>query len=255
MKLALVTGGTKRLGAAIARGLAVDGYDLALHTRSTEPPEADLLRALAEAGSTWRILRADLGEEVDCAGLVDQVAQAFGRAPDLLVNNASMLNEGGWRTVSRETLAHHFEVNCIAPIMLVQALAAALPADGRGAVINILDQRIVNPPTDQAAYTASKLALGAMTRVLARAFAPQLRVNAVAPGLTLPGHDYSSSQVARLAGEMPLEILPTPAAIADAVLCLARAEAITGQVLCVDAGASLESWRNDFVHMFDGAGE
>ena len=134
-------------------------------------------------------------------------------------------------------------------MLLAQALARALPDGADGAVVNILDQRVLNPPVDQAAYTASKLALANLTRVLARAFAPRVRVNAVAPGLTIPGDDYADDQVRRLAAAMPLGRLPQPADVADAVAFLAGARAVTGQTLFVDGGASLESWPRDFVHM------
>ncbi|WP_420141062.1 SDR family oxidoreductase, partial [Sphingomonas sp.] len=138
----------------------------------------------------------------------------------------------------------HLAVNFVTPLMLTRAAAAA----GTRAVVNLIDQRIVNPPIDQAAYTASKLALGASTKVLARAFAP-MRVNAVAPGLTLPGPDYAAGHLPALTAMMPLGRLPDPADVADAVVYLAGADAVTGQTLYVDGGAAMESFRRDFVHL------
>ena len=143
------------------------------------------------------------------------------------------------------------DVNFSAPLLLIRSFAAAL-AGRHGVVINILDQRVVNPPVDQAAYTASKLALASMTRVLARAFAPALRINAVAPGMTLPGDDYEAGQWDRLAAAMPLARNSPPAEIVEAIVYLLRAQAVTGQTLFVDGGANLESYVRDFVHLMRG---
>jgi NAD(P)-dependent dehydrogenase (short-subunit alcohol dehydrogenase family) len=242
--LALVTGGFARLGAAIATRLAEQGYDLALHGRAERTPEPALNRAIAQAGVRWAPFAQDLAEPSSADLLVAAVAEHFGRGPDVLVNSAALFEEGGWIDLTREQLDRHLAVNFTAPIMLTRAAAAA----GARAAVNIVDQRIVNPPLDQAAYTASKLASAATTRLLARAFAP-MRVNAVAPGLTIPGDDYRPGQVEALADMMPLGTLPSPDQVADAVAYLAGAEAVTGQTLFVDGGAALESYARDFVHI------
>jgi NAD(P)-dependent dehydrogenase (short-subunit alcohol dehydrogenase family) len=239
--LALVTGGLTRLGAAIAARLAAAGYDLALHGRHESAPAPVLAAAIAGHQVGSAIFAADLADSAAVDGLIDRVAAHFGRAPDLLVNSAAIFEEGDWAAMTRAQLERHLAVNFTAPLLLSRAAARA----GAGAIVNVIDQRIVNPPTDQAAYTASKLALGATTRLLARALAPA-RINAVAPGLTIPGDDYDPAQVERLAGMMPLGRLPSPDQVADAVAYLAGADAITGQTLFVDGGASLESYARDF---------
>ncbi|WP_294392697.1 SDR family oxidoreductase [uncultured Sphingomonas sp.] len=241
--LALVTGGLTRLGAAIAARLAEDGYDLALHGRGGGALDAPA-PALEQAGTKWARFAADLADGTAVESLLPRVTDHFGRAPDLLVNNAALFEEGDWTDLSRDVLERHLAVNLTAPLLLTRALAAA----GGRAVVNIVDQRIVNPPVDQAAYTASKLALGAITRVAARAFAP-MRINAVAPGLTIPGDEYQDDQIDRLARAMPLARLPSPDQVADAVAYLAGAQAVTGQTLFVDGGATLESYKRDFVHL------
>lgn len=249
MKLALITGGLSKLGSVIAAWLAEAGYDLALHMRLPGDPAGELAACIARTGVRWAVFPAELSEAGAVEGLVARVAAHFGRAPDLLVNSASMLSEGGWDEVSLDALVDHFRVNTAAPLILAQRFAAALPQGAGGAIINILDQRITNPPPDQAAYTLSKLSLAAATRSLARAFAPSVRVNAIAPGLTIPGSEYAADQVARLAEMMPLGQLPDADAVAEAVAYLAAADAVTGQILFVDGGASLESYPRDFVHM------
>ncbi len=249
MTLALITGGLSKLGAVIAARLARAGYDLALHVRASGAPEGDLAAAIAQTGVRWATFPADLSDSEAVESLVDRIAAHFGRPPTLLVNSASILSEGGWGDVTLDALLEHFRVNTAVPLILAQRFAAALAPDGCGAIVNILDQRITNPPPDQAAYTLSKLALAAATRSLARAFAPAVRINAVAPGLTIPGPEYGDDQVDRLAGMMPLGRLPSAGQVADTIAFLASAETMTGQILFVDGGASLESYPRDFAYM------
>lgn len=248
-RVALVTGGLDRIGAAIAARLAADGWTLALHARHPHDPAPSLREALERHGTVHAFFTAELADETAVTGLIPAVTDRLGAPVTALVNSASMIAEGGWDAVDAGSLLAFHRVNVVAPTLLVRALAAQLPLGLSGAVVNIVDQRVANPPVDQAAYTASKLALASLTPVLARAHAPALRVNAVGPGLTIPGDDYAPGQAARLADRMPLRRLPAPADIAEAVAFLLRAEAVTGQTLMVDGGASLESFRHDFVHM------
>lgn len=247
--LAVVTGGLHRVGAAIAARLAEQGYDLALHAHRDGTPDLALQKALADHGRASAVFTANLADSSESEALIGRVTAHFGRAPDALVNSASIISEGAWADLSHADLAHHLDVNFVAPLLLTRAFAVALKAQQQGAVVNILDQRVRNPPVDQAAYTASKLALASVTRVMARAFAPAVRINAVAPGMTLPGDDYSAEQWSRLAAQMPLGRNSAPKDIADAVAYLLGAPAITGQILFVDGGANLDSFARDFVHL------
>jgi NAD(P)-dependent dehydrogenase (short-subunit alcohol dehydrogenase family) len=245
-KLALVTGGLHRVGAAIAARLAREGYALALHKRSEAAADTVLAEALAETGAEHRSFAADLADPAAVDALIPAVTEAFGRAPDLLVNNAALFAEGEWSDLSAAALAEMLQVNLSAPVMLAKALVAA--SDGaRPAIVNIVDQRVAQPVPDQIAYSLSKSALWQATPTLAVAFGNRARVNAVAPGLTMATEDYSDTQVERLAKRMPLGALPTPAQIADAVVYLARAEAVTGQTIFVDGGAHLAPMGRDFV--------
>lgn len=246
--LALVTGGLHRIGAAIARALAAAGYDLVLHYHRDSSVEAGLAEALAASRAVWQPLAADLSAPGAAATLFAEATAQHGRAPMLVINNASRFGEGGWEALSDDSLAEHLSTNLVAPVLLARALAASATASGTtGAVVNILDQRVLNPVPDQTAYTISKQALWQATRTLAVAMAPAVRVNAVAPGLTLPTDDYAPGQMERLAGAMPLERLATPAEIADAVVYLAQAGSVTGQTIFVDGGANLRSYERDFV--------
>jgi NAD(P)-dependent dehydrogenase (short-subunit alcohol dehydrogenase family) len=247
-KLALVTGGLHRVGAAISARLAREGYMLAIHKRS--PGEADpvLVEALAETEARSHRFAADLSNPAEVDALIPAVIEKFGCVPDLLVNNAALFAEGEWAGLSAAALAEMMQVNHHAPVMLAKALVAASEGQ-RPAIVNIVDQRVVHPVPDQIAYSLSKSALWQATATLAVAFGNRARVNAVAPGLTMATEDYSAAQVERLAKLMPLGALPTPAQIADAVVYLARAEAVTGQTIFVDGGAHLAPMARDFVQL------
>lgn len=245
-KLALVTGGLHRVGAAISARLAREGYALALHKRSAAEADPVLAEAIAETGVRAHRFAADLADPAAVEALIPAVAEKFGRVPDLLVNNAALFAEGEWPDLSAAALATMMQVNHHAPVMLAKALVAASESR-RPAIVNIVDQRVVHPVPDQIAYSLSKSALWQATATLAVAFGGRARVNAVAPGLTMATDDYSAAQVDRLAKRMPLGALPTPAQIADAVAWLARAEAVTGQTIFVDGGAHLAPLGRDFV--------
>lgn len=248
-RLALVTGGCRRVGAAIAARLAGEGYALALHASSNATPEPQLAQAIARAGVDWAPFTADLVDGDAVAALVPRIADHFGRAPDLLVNNASRFEWDAPDSVSLACMVGHYAVNAAAPAVLIRAIAAAASAERPATVVNILDQRVAEPNSDQLSYTISKLALADLTTILARHYAPAVRVVAVAPGLTLPTGDYDAAQMQRLAESMPLHRLPTPADIADAIVYLVGAGAVTGQTIFVDGGAHLCRFERDFVFL------
>lgn len=249
MKIALVTAGHHRLGAAIAARLAQAGWALALHSRKPETPDPDLVAALDHAQVPWHSFTADLNDAAAVSALIPDITAHFGAAPSLLVNNASRFDWDDADTLSHEALLTHFSINTAAPVLLATALARATAADAQACVVNILDQRIRQPGGDQLSYTISKLALSGATEALARALAPKVRVNAVAPGLVIPTPDYTPQQMEALRAAMPLGLLPDPADVADAVAWLAQAPAVTGQTLFVDGGAALKSFERDFLFL------
>lgn len=247
-RLALVTGGHRRLGGAIAARLAREGWAVAIHGSHDAEPEPELALAFSVGGAEWQGFVADFAEPGAARGLMAAVTKAFGRAPDLLVNSAAIFGQDTLNTVSDDDLSRHFAVNASAPALLTAAFASGEGAGDR-AIVNLLDQRLAQPHGDQLAYTLSKFALAGLTEVTARTLAPRIRVNAVAPGLTIATDDYADDASVRLAAKMPLERLSTPTDIADAVLYLASAKAVTGQVIRVDGGAHQVNWARDFMHL------
>ena len=248
-KLALVTGGCRRLGARISERLAASGYELALHGHSDPQPDDQLMAVLDKTSVRWHGFVADFAAEGAAVQLVQDVADHFGKAPDLVVNNASLFEYDDADSIDQPTMEHHLRINTVVPTLITSRLSGLLKSGDRAAVVHILDQRVRNPNGDQLSYTISKQALAEAVRTLARACAPQLRVNGVAPGLTLPTHDYDKTQMTRLAEAMPLGRLSDPEDIAEAVRFLAEAPAITGQTIFVDGGAHLESYDRDFVFL------
>lgn len=248
--LALVTGGCRRLGAAIGAALASAGYDLAIHGGTHGDPDPALLAAIADAGVDRRFFSADLADADAVAALLPAVIAQCGRAPAVLVNNAARFDYDSPADVTQAGLLDHYAVNAAAPVLLIQALAATGEA---AVVVNILDQRIAAPNGDQLSYTLSKLALSEATSILARHYAPHVRVSAVAPGLTLSAPDLDGERLAAATRHMPLDRLPEPAEIAAAVLYLVGARSVTGQTIFVDAGAHLCRYARDFPFL-DGEG-
>ena len=239
----------RRLGAIIAARLAEAGYDLALSSHGSGKPEAGLAQTLETSGAQWSHFAADLSDPSQAAGLVQSVHDHFGRAPDVLVNNAAMFGQDDWSNMDAASLLAHFQLNLFSPLLLSKTLVEAAGDTAQPAIVHIVDQRIQNPNGDQLSYTLSKQALAQSVRSLAIAFGPRARVNAVAPGLVIPTDDYDDTQMKRLASEMPLGHLPDPANVAEAVLYLATARDITGQILFVDGGANLKSFSRDFMHL------
>lgn len=234
----LVTGAARRIGAAIARRLHADGYDLALHCHGSVDDMQALAAALetARAGSV-QVLSADLRDPQQLAPLVQQGIARYGRL-DGLVNNASNFFPTPLEQAGPAQWDALFAVNARAPFFLAQAAAPHLRASG-GAIVNLADVYADTPLRDHAPYSAAKAALVSLTRGLAQSLAPQVRVNAVAPGAILwPEQAQDDAARQAILRDTALGRAGTPADIAAAVAWLLSAEAgyITGQVLHVDGG-------------------
>jgi len=230
----LVTGGTKRLGFTIARALANAGFDLILHARTHDDDAERAAAALASMGRRVDVLTADLG---DPTAVEAMAAQASRSTPALsgLVNNAALFDEDRLDELTPVRFFRHQTVNTLTPLLLAKGLRANL-AKGHGAIINILDHNIENPNVDFLSYKLSKFALAGSVRILARDLAPEIRVNGVAPGLTLPSPLQTQDEFDRIHNAVPLDRGSRPDDVAAAVVYLMSAAAVTGQVLFVDGG-------------------
>ncbi|MBS7540630.1 SDR family oxidoreductase [Ancylobacter lacus] len=236
--VALVTGGAVRIGRAISLALAAGGYDVVVHVRR-EGRDGDAIRnELAATGARAALVCADLADRDAVAGLLP-AAEALLGTVHLLVNNASEFHRDEVGALPPALWDRHFDVNLRAPVMLAEAMATRLPAGRTGAVVNILDQRVLKPTPRFFSYSLAKAGLWQATRMLAQALAPRVRVNAVAPGPTLRNSRQDAGAFARQSGAVPLGRGPTPEEIAAAVLFLAGAPSVTGQTLAVDGGQHL----------------
>lgn len=239
--VALVTGGARRIGAAICLALAEAGYAVIIHcNRSLGEAEA-LAARIRAAGGAAAIIVGDLADLDALPGLYAQACRPFG-PPDLLVNNASLFVSDSLEKLDPKLLRANLAVNAEAPILLAQAFAGMLPPGRRGAIVNILDQRVLRPNPQHFSYSLAKAMLFHATRTMAQALAPLIRVNAVGPGPTLANEVDGETGFAREARGTLLGAVVNPEEIAAAVLYLAGAEKVTGQIIAVDSGQHL-GWR------------
>lgn len=234
-RVVLVTGAARRLGRAIALHLAEQGWDLAVHYRSSAAEAIQTARDATALGARAATFAADLADEAQCAALLPAVQARFGRA-DAVVNNASLFEYDSVADFTCAAMERHWRANTAPAIVLARALHAA----GGGAVVNLLDQKLWNPNPDYLSYTLSKAALEAATTLLAQALAPGTRVCGVAPGVTLPSGPLDGAAFERAHRLTPLARSSTPEDIARAVAFLLVSPAITGTTLLVDGGQHLQ---------------
>ena len=237
-RAALVTGAARRIGLAICRRLAADGWAVALHYRGSEAAARDAVAEIEAGGGRAVALQADLAVEQDSASLLDRATEALGPI-GCLVNNASEFDLDLAGTVTRESWDRHLEPNLRAPFLLCQDFARLLPEQRSGVVINLLDQRVLNLTPFFVSYTVSKAALWTLTRTLALALAPRIRVNAIGPGPCLPSPRQSQAQFDRQCAQMPLRRGTSPEEIAAAAQFILAMPAMTGQMIALDGGQHL----------------
>ncbi|GAN00122.1 folM alternative dihydrofolate reductase 1 [alpha proteobacterium U9-1i] len=230
----LVTGAGKRVGAAIAARLGADGWFVWVHHNSAQADAEGVAKGIITSGGRAETVRADLSRE----GEIDAMAAKLAARGDWsgVVNSAASFIEDRIDTFTFDAAERQIRLNLIAPIYLARRFAA----DGRrGFVVNIADQKVLNPNPDFLSYTLAKLGLAHATATLAMALAPNVRVNCIAPGLMLPSGDQTAENFARVHSRTLTGRGATPAQVADAVAFFATADNITGALLPVDGGQHL----------------
>ncbi|PHP68224.1 short chain dehydrogenase [Zhengella mangrovi] len=235
---ALVTGGAKRIGAAIARDLAAHGFAVAVHyNRSPDAAEA-LVASIRADGGTAQAVGADLADAAATTGLIDAAAAALGPVT-LLVNNASVFEDDCVTDFDLEQFERHFAVHLKAPSLLARAMAGQLPATASGLIVNMIDQRVLSLTPRFYSYTLSKSALWTATRTMAQALAPRIRVNAIGPGPTLPNERQTQADFDRQVEGLILQRGPGLEEFGATVRWMWQTPSFTGQIVALDGGQHL----------------
>jgi len=237
-KVALVTGSSSGIGEAVARHLAEAGASVVINSASSVEAGQKVAESLPKA----TYVQADIGDADACSALVQATLDRFGRL-DVLVNNAGttkVIAHEDLDAVTDEIWHRIFDVNVLGAWHLTRAAVPALQESGNGVVVNISSVAGQRPTGSSIPYAVSKAALNHLTLLLARALGPQIRVNAVAPGLVdTPWTAWWGARKDQVAAETPLKRYAQPADVAEAVMGLVRSGFVTGQVITVDGGHSL----------------
>jgi pteridine reductase len=234
-RIALVTGAGRRLGRVFAEALVERGAGVVAHYRESAEGALEVVEGARERGVEAVAIQADLARPEEAEALIDRAGAEVG-AIDLLVNSASIFEEMGPLETTLEAWQRHFQVNLTAPFLVSRAFALQELEDA--SIVNILDWRALRPGADHFPYTISKAALAALTRSLAQALAPEIRVNGLALGAVLPPSDGSG-------GDEPLAHVPAarwaePDEVVEALLFLLTGPTyITGEILHLDGGRHL----------------
>jgi NAD(P)-dependent dehydrogenase (short-subunit alcohol dehydrogenase family) len=232
---ALVTGGAVRIGRSLCETLADAGASVLIAYRESATEAKALEQDLRSRGGTAWAIASNLDTETGCIELMERAIQTAGPL-DILINNAAQFRKGRFDTMTEADLLAEFRVNLFAPLLLAGALARQ---NRPGQVVHLLDRRVTSTDAERVPYVLSKKALAEATRMAALAFAPRIRVNAVAPGAVLPPAAEGPDYLKEKAGFIPLQRFSPPRDVAEAVLFLLTSPSLTGQILYVDGGQSL----------------
>ena len=234
-RVALVTGAGRRLGRAMASALAGRGMTVALHNHASKTGAQELKQEIMDAGGRAACFEADLTDAHAARALPGRVMEEFGRV-DVLVNSAAVMHRLGFEETTPERWDAIQDLNLRAVFFCTQGAAPALRS-ARGKVVNLADLAGLEPWPGFAAHSISKAGIVMLTQVLARSLAPEVTVNAIAPGAVLVPDDYDSDERERLARATPLRRLGTPSDVISALLYLLEGgDFVTGEILVVDGG-------------------
>lgn len=237
-KNVLVTGGARRIGAAIARDLARAGWGVAIHCRDSRDEAEALAAGIRADGGRAAVVVGDLADVQAVYRIVSDSVAALGPL-GLLVNNASMFEKDEIGTLDPDLFERQMRVNLTAPCLLADAFVGHLPEGATGHIVNLIDQRVLKPTPQFFSYTLSKAALHMATRTLAQALAPRVRVNAIGPGPTLANTRQGDDDFARQSAAVLLGYGPRLEEFGRTIRWLVETPSITGQMICLDGGQHL----------------
>ncbi len=238
-KTALVTGGGIRLGRAIVLALAREGCNVAIHFNTSKDEAVEVKQQALDLGVKAEIYQFDLSDFSSVDQLVADVNHKLGNL-DILINSAGNYKKGNGIKTDLDALQTSFNVNLFAPWWLIKAFVKQLPAEKNGKIVNICDAGIFRTATDHFAYRLTKKALYEMTRMFALELAPNITVNAVAPGIMLPLAGYEHTDMEQVASRnIPLNRIGSPEIIAENVLHILHQDFMTGSIIKVDGGENI----------------
>jgi len=237
-KVALVTGAAKRLGRSLALALAERGAELAVHYHASEREAHELLAQLKRAGGKPVAVPGDISRAADVERIVEAAMQAFGRI-EILVNSAAIFYRTPFATLTEADWDRVLGVNLKGPFLLCRRVGEIMLRQGRGKILNLADIGGMKVWAEYLPYSVSKAGLIALTQGLAKALAPAVQVNAIAPGTVLLPEDTPPEERDRAIRRIPLARLGSPEDIVRAALYLLESDFVTGEVLSVDGGQRL----------------
>ncbi len=235
-KTILITGAATRIGRTLAIGLAQDGWRIAVHFNRSRDAAYSLLQDLPTDSV---LVQANLCVPEERDTLLQRAQNALGSPISALINNASTYAPDSAQTFDGPLYNHHFDVNVKASLMLARDFANQLPDGKTGAIINMVDQRVLRPKPDFFTYTLSKFTLFHATQTLAQALAPAIRVNAIGPGPSLPNAHQSEGEFEMEIDASLLKTGSPPETLLEGVRYLLAARAVTGQMIAIDGGEHL----------------
>jgi len=237
-KTALVTGGAKRIGRVMCKYLVEEGWSICIHYLNSKKEADETLETINKLGGKAFKLKANLNHENETRELFNLAEKTIGPI-GLLINNASIFYPEDWHEVTDLSWNNNFNINLKAPFILSQEFAKSLPKNSNGLILNLIDQRVLKLKSDFFSYTISKAALYTMTKTLALALAPRIRVNGIGPGPTLP-NSQQTDQIFNLEAQSTLlRKMVNPEEIAETMMYLINSESVTGQMIAVDSGQHL----------------